>query len=196
MPLPDNVLEALQNRVIEEVSAGFEDKEGIIVTTIEYIGGHCDFHHIPCDDEELEQAVIATVEKHLTRHYEEQVAWGYPTDCDRLDEAFEALNEMGIVARQNFSCCQNCGTTEIWAEVANTEGAVGFVFYHFQDTEYAVQGHGLYLSYGSVERTPAASRVIGRRIVDTLRLVGLPSDWNGRLSQRIFIPMAWHRRRH
>jgi hypothetical protein len=195
MSLPIEVLETLYNRVTEEVSAGFEDKEGIIVTTLEYIGGHCDFHHIPCDDDELEQTVIATVEDVLTQHYEEQNSWAYPTDCDRLDEAFEALNEIGIVARQNFSCCQNCGTTEIWAEVEQLSDAVGYAFYHFQDTEYVVQGHGLYLSYGSVERTPAASRAIGQRIVATLRLVGLPCDWNGRLSQRIYIPMNWQRRR-
>lgn len=52
----------------------------------------------------------------IAAHRAAQAEWGPSTDCDRLDEAFAALNRQGIVARQDFSCCNNCGFTEIWDE--------------------------------------------------------------------------------
>ena len=48
---------------------------------------------------------------------EDQVSWPEITDCDRLDRAFAALERQGVVARQHFTCCWNCGNVEIRAEV-------------------------------------------------------------------------------
>ena len=71
----------------------------------------------------------------IAAHRSDQAEWGASTDCDRLDEAFAALNRQGIVARQDFSCCNNCGFTEIWDEVEEAEKQQpieGYVFYHLQ----------------------------------------------------------------
>ena len=82
-----------------------------------------------------------------------QKEWPAVTDCDLLDRAFGELERAGIVARQNFSCCGNCGSIEILDEMTNAKGAGtkvrGYTFYHMQDTDSAADGYGLLLNYGS-----------------------------------------------
>ena len=89
---------------------------------------------------------------------EEEKGWPDITDCDRLDRAFEDLEQRGIVARQNFSCCGTCGAGEIWDEmqtqIENGRARRGYTFYHVQDTESAADGYGLYLSYGAAHEAP------------------------------------------
>src|SRR5262245_59010912 len=48
---------------------------------------------------------------------QEQASWPEVTDCDRLDDAFAELTLLGIVSRQDFSCCGNCGVAEIGDEM-------------------------------------------------------------------------------
>ena len=71
--------------------------------------------------------VLAEVERVtaelLAAHRAEQAGWESPTDCDRLDEAFATLNRLGIVARQDFSCCTPCGHKDIWQEIARRRKA-------------------------------------------------------------------------
>jgi Domain of unknown function (DUF6891) len=43
------------------------------------------------------------------------------TDADRVGAAFAALEAGGIVTRTNFTCCQNCGYTEIRHETVSLE---------------------------------------------------------------------------
>ena len=89
----------------------------------------------------------------------EQAEWPAVTDADRVEQAFEALDARGLTARMNFSCCSNCALGEIAAE--RGEGDRGFVFFHFQDTESAVQGHGLSVRYGAYADAGEASRRTG-----------------------------------
>ena len=63
-----------------------------------------------------------------------------------------------------------------------------------QDTESAAGG-GLFIGYGSVDDSDAATRQIGREIVDALQRHGLKPDWDGRSDTRIYVPMKWKRRR-
>src|SRR5262245_3054633 len=95
--------------------------------------------------------------KRLTReavatHEADQAKWKGPTDCDKLDADFDAMQKRGVVARQNFSCCSNCGHGEMWDEMrgmgANAR-VEGYAFYHMQDTESAVEGGTLYVKYGA-----------------------------------------------
>ncbi len=37
----------------------------------------------------------------------------YPDVRERLTEAFKAMRKKGILARQNFSCCTSCGSSEL-----------------------------------------------------------------------------------
>ena len=130
----------------------------------------------------------------------EQIHWPAVTDYDRLDAAMEALEMRSIVARQDFTCCGTCGVAEIGAEINDFEQkgvrARGYVFFHQQDTESAVDGHGLYFNYGHALEydKPEASIEIGKELVKALEGAGLRPKWNGDLGQRIFVPLDWKRR--
>jgi hypothetical protein len=144
-------------------------------------------------------AAQAIADQALAAHRTDQEAWPETTDCDRLDAAFADLDMAGIVARQHFSCCGTCGSQEIHDEIDQAEKAGllarGFTFFHVQDTEHAVAGESLYLSYGAVRNDRAASVAIGHEVVGTLARHGLAPSWNGRHEHRIALPMTWQRRR-
>ncbi|HSO37984.1 MAG TPA: hypothetical protein VLT33_35900 [Labilithrix sp.] len=124
--------------------------------------------------------------------------WPSITDCDRLDAAFEDLEVRGIVARQNFSCCSNCGEAEIGAEIdsAEAEGRAvrGYTFFHMQDVERAVAGGVLRLKYGPSPYDEAAVVGIGREIQETLIRHGLRSPWNGSADECVAVELDWKRR--
>ena len=138
------------------------------------------------------------VKEDLRRHALEAESWEAVTDCDRLDSAFDALEESGIVARQNFACCQNCGHAEIWDEVeqlSSKRDIRGYTFFHMQDTESAVEGHGLCLAYGATTDSDDEAVQIGHEVTRALRSAGLHPQWDGQLSKRISLPLDWKRRR-
>jgi hypothetical protein len=121
------------------------------------------------------------------------------TDCDKLDKAFAGLEMKGIVARQNFTCCQTCGNAEIGDEIkafAEKTEPKGYTYYHMQDTESACEYGSLYLAYGTVGGTDDDAVAIGNTIRDTMQEHGLTVEWNGKLDQRICITgLDWKKRR-
>jgi hypothetical protein len=122
----------------------------------------------------------------------EQEAWPAVTDADRVAAAFAALEERGITARMNFTCCGKCGFSEIADEAA--EGDHGFVFFHSQDTERAAEGHGLWLTYGVHEPTGSAVAV-GHEVVTALTAAGLFVLWDGDPDRAIRVePLDWRKR--
>ncbi|MFT5775307.1 DUF6891 domain-containing protein, partial [Hyphomonas sp.] len=87
---------------------------------------------------EVRQVLVTAVQALV----DEQENWPVLTDYDRLELAMDTLEDNGIVARQNFTCCGNCGAAEIGVEIEDYEAmghlARGYVFFHQQDTESAV----------------------------------------------------------
>ena len=178
-----------------EVAAGFSNRAEIVELAVE-------MHEDDAEENELRALAEELTGSALYQHLKDQRGWPLVTDCDRLDIAFAQLEEKGIVARQNFSCCGTCGAGEILDEMEQATAAGnpsrGYAFYHQQDTESAVEGHGLCLNYGtdsSNESEEAALR-IGHEIVDALRKQGLEVDWNGAWSKRISVRLDWKRRRN
>jgi hypothetical protein len=108
------------------------------------------------------------------------------------------------VARQNFTCCQTCGTPRSAREIDATEKsgtkAIGYTFYHRQGTDGAVETGNVYLYYGAVvpeaeaEQYGAASLRIGHAIVEALGRHGLAAHWNGSLETAIRVRLNWQRR--
>jgi hypothetical protein len=126
------------------------------------------------------------------------------TDNDRLARAAMSLEANGIVFRENFTCCQTCGFTEIGEEVRATQALGspirGFVFFHWQDTESAVTGHGLHLSFGAIgsfdEATyETAACAVAHEVTDSIVREGLSASWGGSLTSRIAVEFTWQRRR-
>lgn len=126
---------------------------------------------------------------------QEQMKWTGITDCDRLVSAFDDLRTQGVVCCENFSCCGSCGSSEIWdvVDIAQQSGqnVIGYVFYHQQDTERAVEGDGLCFNYGAVS---GPSEATAHALVTALRTAGLAPEWNGSSSTRVFVPLNWRRR--
>jgi hypothetical protein len=186
------ILDELHGYIRHEIAAGFQSPAAIIESAIEYLSDEA-------DPAILRPHAQRQVREILAAHLAEQATWPAITDCDRLDAAFAALEAGGIVCRQNFSCCGTCGAYEIWDEAASLEAAGtpvrGYAFYHVQDTESAVEGYGLHLSYGAAEEGEAAAVAIAGEIVAALQQQGLRVDWNGQWSRRIGVALDWNRRR-
>ena len=84
-------------------------------------------------------------------------------------------------------------------EIAQAEAAGrlarGYTFYHVQNTESAVEGYGLHLSYGATEPGDAAAETVAGEVVAALAAHGLKPRWNGSVRQCVFVPLDWKRRR-
>ena len=187
-----NTINELRDVIELDVKAGYDTREQIIHSAMDYLMGEY-------DPQWLEEQATELTDKILREHFDSQKEWAYVTDCDRLDEAFAELDRHGIVARQHFTCCQTCGHAEINFPIDSTKQhrhVHGYVFFHWQDTESAVRSEYLYLAYGSVSGKESESKVIAYNIVDALRRAGLDVDWNGSVNSRICIRnIKWQRRR-
>ncbi|WP_036922558.1 DUF6891 domain-containing protein [Propionicicella superfundia] len=93
--------------------------------------------------EESGRAAFAAV---LDARRQQQSAW--PDVRSALTAAFSELGSLGVVARENFSCCGNCGTDEIWGERDGAGTARGYVFYHMQDADRLIEDRQTYVNYG------------------------------------------------
>lgn len=123
----------------------------------------------------------------------EQATWRGETDPERLTRAFTALQEAGITARENFTCCRSCGQSEIGGE--GGPDARGFVYFHTQCTDSAAAGHGLTLLYGGFDGSSATTAAIGHEVVAAMEAVGLHTEWDHDPGRAITItPLDWRRR--
>ena len=176
-----------------QVAAGFSPVADVVDEAIEI------FVDTSLPPDALREVAQTLAGQALAAQLAEQATWPEATDCDRLDAAFAALDAVGIVARQHFSCCGSCGANEIHDEMdqATKAGQTvrGFAFFHIQDTEGAVSGESLFLSYGSADGDKDAAVAIGHEVVAALREQGLHPAWNGRHANRIGLPINWQRRR-
>lgn len=175
-----------------QVAGGFADPDQIVESTVEA-------HPDQADEEQLQPVVEGLVGADVARHLAEQQAWPEVTDCDRLDAALDELTAAGIVCRQDFTCCSNCGESEIGGEMADARDAGlevrGYAFYHQQDTDRGVEGGGVYLKYGAVTEGDAALLAVGHEIADCVRRHGLAVEWGGSAADAILVRLDWKRRR-
>lgn len=181
----------LKRAVAAHVAEGFSDRDDIVGR----------FTEDPDEEEygELdEEAVEKLVDQSIRAHHRKQAKWTTPTDCDKLDAAFKALERKGVVARQNFTCCSTCGHHEIWDEIKATRAkrkVLGYAFYHMQDTESAVDGGGIYVKFAAVENDDVKKRVVGQKITDALTAAGLKPRWDGDPNCAIAVKVKWRKRR-
>jgi hypothetical protein len=184
---PDALERTASDFVRVAVALGRQACAGIVADTVEHLHGYG-------DPEALRAMAWRVVEPAFVDHLAAQATWPERTDSDRLSDAFRALDASGIVAREEFTCCQSCGTTEIGGEVADIESCRGYVFYHSQDAEHAAAGDDLWLSYGLFDRETTPE--IGEEVAAALRAEGLEVDWDGSPDKRLRVPLEWARRRH
>ncbi|MEU4689978.1 hypothetical protein [Actinoplanes sp. NPDC023714] len=159
------------------------------------VSGTAEYLHDEAEPAESYALAWDVVPRELAAHLEAQAGWPARTDSDRLTDAFRALDRAGIVAREDFACCQSCGSSEIGDEIGDGGPARGYVFYHGQDAERAAQGGTLWLAYGTFDERAGAAQV-GEEVVAALRGEGLEVDWTGDAAQRIHVRLRWAKRRY
>jgi hypothetical protein len=116
---PASLVDEMRHYNRHKVAAGFLD-----ANEVEEAAFDCFVDDLA--DAQLEPAMLRRIagvetDKAFAEQLDVQGQWPSVTDCDRLDQAFADLDGSGIVARQNFTCCQNCGHAEIGDEIAATE---------------------------------------------------------------------------
>lgn len=191
-PEPDEKIDWLRDSIRRDVATGFYDEDAILVQAV------ASFEE-EFDPPLLRREAQRLLREALAEHREAQRDWPERTDCDRLDDAFAALEARGVVSRQHFACCGTCGANEIWDEIDAVHKAGrptrGYAFYHVQDTESAAEGGGLYLNYGACEEGEDAALAVAKDIVTHLEAHGLRTEWDGSWGQRIAVSLDWKRRR-
>jgi hypothetical protein len=180
---------------LEEISAmvrsGFYTKDDLMPI-------FCEEMYAP--GELIPDEVASALDSEFARLAEEQHSWPAVTDCDRLDEAFLAMNSRGVIALQNAGYTQSDGYDDFIQaldESSDKSAIFGYCYYHGQDLERAVRGCGLYLSFGPTDpKTETTKGVeVGRIIQEEISKVGLPVKWDGGFSTRIYIPrLTWQRK--
>lgn len=183
----------LADRLATDIRAGFLAVPEIVEAAVDSLSGEDD-----ANTEALRPVAEPMVGELLAQVSREAESWPETTDCDHLDQAFAILEDKGIVCRQNFSCCEPCGTMEIVDEIEREadkgKPVHGYTFFHMQDTVSAVRGHGLCLSYGATDAGDGAVAAVADEIVRTIDGVGLAAHWDGTVGKRIGIEIDWKRR--
>lgn len=118
-------------------------------------------------------------------------------DKVKLNVAFQMMRKIGLVARQNFSCCGSCAgyelTTDIVAMPSKKRAKVkGVCFYHKQDNDCLVRGKDLYLGFGPVDsrefgQVGLDTVQVGHLVTSCLTQAGLAWEWDGTASKRILV---------
>lgn len=147
-------------------------------------------------------------------HAKEKAQWPSETDCDRLDQAQEALRERGILFWQASPCCDTCSGSELPERVAFIEqrypgfgeSLKGYAFFIDQNLPEMLSESSqisVYLAYGwfvprgttvSDEGYRAQALEIAAEVCDCIRRQGLDVHWNGDFSQKIRVSLNWQRR--
>lgn len=179
------------------VRGGYEPLEEIEEILLDYAQ---DFRS-PLTDRDRQIEVRNALIHAVSALIRDQESWPVLTDFDRLQLAFDMLEDEDIVARQHFTCCGTCGAAEIGIEMDEFQElsgreAKGYVFFHQQDTEGAVESGSLYISYGAADATASAEEnvAIGQRMFEVLQSVGLKPVWDGKINHRVGLAIDWKRR--
>ena len=181
MPLNAHV----QSEITVLVPGGFDDAKRILEIII-------DERHEPG---ELDAAEVQHYLALCLQDWERaKRSWPRITDCDRLDLAFEQLEQQGVLCRQNAGQTQSDGYEDIrlaWTQRSDAERYIGYCFFHGQDLARVVQGGGLYLAFGPLDAALEHSLGIevGQRVMRALVAAGLHAQWDGHVGQRIALPV-------
>jgi hypothetical protein len=142
-------------------------------------------------------AMYAAITDEFAEKSRAEADWPQRTDCDRLDAAFVALDADGICAVQYAGYTMSDGFSEV-AEALEQRGRKkyhGYCFFHAQDVERAIDGHGLMVAFGDVDGDATKAAEVGRRICAALQDAGLRVLWDNDVKERIQIPdIVWQRR--
>jgi hypothetical protein len=141
------------------------------------------------------------VDAALDEHRNAERSFPATTDCDRLAMAFERLRGAGVLAAEDVGYTSSDVRDEMWSALDDAarsgSPARGWVAFHRQDVERAVDSGLLYIAYAAASDRDEDFVGIADEAAQALRNAGLNVTWEGDPSKRIEIHgMTWQRRRH
>lgn len=198
--LPDDVEPELRDLLWHEVLLGRTDPDDML----DLLQDELDAWGI--DDSRADQAAQAVVRARS----EQQAHWPAGASVSNLSAAFRDLADIGVVARDHFSCCGACASTEIRDEGDNSRIWRGYVYFHQQDTAMLLEDRSTYIGYGVFlnawmsqsdwavlsdkqkdERyTELVTALLTDEIFPLLRGHGISVTWNGDLGTRVLLENA------
>ncbi|HZM75334.1 MAG TPA: hypothetical protein VFC19_06385 [Candidatus Limnocylindrales bacterium] len=172
--------QSLTDDIWQSLLKGYDDPDDFIESYLD--------EDFPLSEEEVRTAFDLMLQVRLVQ----QAQWTAEETTTNLDRAFEELEEAGIVARQNFACCMNCGSSEIFDERDDSREWRGYVFFHEQDTDRLIENGSVYLAYGAFSQTDLP-QMVETDILPALIRHGLRPDWDGDVNTRIRVDNAqWY----
>jgi len=121
--LPKDVLETIRDHVRGQLRAGY-DSLADIKRALDDLDPDELFEEgtIAITPQRLRAEALAVLADELAAFTREAKKWPKQTDNDRLDAAFRDLEtDYGVLARQDYWCCQTCGCAAIGDEMAATK---------------------------------------------------------------------------
>jgi hypothetical protein len=149
------------------------------------------------EEEVDEKAMHQAIDAEFTRKEEEEKSWPSATDCDRLDSTFIKLNKSGICACQNAGYTMSDGYSDVAEALAHRgkENFHGYCFFHGQDIERAIEGHGLTIAFGDLDDEVEKTIAVGHYVKHALEEAGFEVEWDGTVDSRLNVPkISWQRR--
>ena len=104
----------------------------------------------------------------------------------KLSEAFKALNEQNILAKENFTCCTTCASYEC-GEITKENGHIGFVYWHNQNDPDIERNGEVLLGFSALKDGDDLDLEIGSKVVAAIKEAGLDTNWNGDTSKKICV---------
>ncbi|MCL2090103.1 MAG: cAMP-binding protein [Micrococcales bacterium] len=184
----------LRNYVWEQIVTGVDDAD--------------EFCDIAEDEFELDEQVLQQAfDQLLTARRAQQEAWPPEVRETALTRAFADLAEIGVIARQAFSCCGTCGSGEIYDERDDSRVWRGYIYFHIQDAERIAESRQTYVGYGAFVESmfsedewnalnnTAKDETYLRLVTDLMRndvtpvleRHGIEVEWDGDLGRRILL---------
>ncbi|MCL2467854.1 MAG: cAMP-binding protein [Micrococcales bacterium] len=192
--LDDERERELRDFAWEQILTGIDDSE--------------EFCELAEDEFELEEKVLAQAfDQLLSVRREQQHRWPPEVRETALTRAFADLAGIGIVARENFTCCGTCASSEIYGEVDDSRIWRGYVYYHSQDAARIVEDRRTYIGYGAFLEPvmsedewnalsdTAKEETYQRLVIDLMRdeviplleRHGIDVEWDGSFARRILL---------
>lgn len=201
MPLPDDVIEDLAERVRLSVAGGYDTSGQLIeglVELIEYDPDTADA--FKADRDGTVALITGMVEAALEEHETLERDFPETTDCDRLTALFEQLDAGGILTGEDIGYTQSDLRDDMWQRVddarASGRAVRGWAAFHRQDVDRAVDTGVLCVAYASVTDDDDGFREIGHELAGAFTDAGFTVDWDGNPNKRIELTgLRWQRRR-
>ena len=200
--LPADTIDDLRMRARQAIRGGYEEPKAVIDSLVELTEYDPETEKLVATNRVGAVAEITSIVSDEDSAYLTEVgSWPPETDCDRISAVFTRLDSAGIVARENVGYTRSDLQDEMSELVANLVKAgrivQGWVGFHGQDVERAVDGGGLYLGFAPArDSSEAAWLDVGNAIVDAFKRAGFKVAWSGKSSDRPHLaPVDWKRRR-